>query len=111
MSASGPVLNDEYLYQLAAEAANEGESKKALDVIEQVLSTNPKHAMAWHVKANCLDDLGKCEEALRSYDTAIRLDPCNSESWFNKGLTLKKMGLEKDSKICMDQAIKLALGE
>jgi tetratricopeptide (TPR) repeat protein len=101
----------EYLFQIAAEAANDGAYEKALEYLEQVLNTNPKHAMAWHVKGDCLDNLGKCEEALRSYDTAITLDPIDAETWFNKGLTLKKLGREKDSQCCVEEAVKLALGE
>ncbi|MDD1679949.1 MAG: tetratricopeptide repeat protein [Methanomicrobiales archaeon] len=111
MKNSNPAFDDEYLFQAAAEAANEGENNKALEILEKVLSTNPKHAMAWQVKANCLDSLGKCKEALQSYDAAIDLDPYNSENWFNKGLTLKRLGLERDSQTCMDMAVKLALGE
>jgi len=51
--------------------------------------------MAWHEKANCLDEMGRFEEALSCYDTAIQLDAYNAEAWFNKGLTFKKMGREK----------------
>ena len=101
----------EYLFRIAAEAANEGEHKKALDYLEQVLTTNPNHAKAWQVKGNCLDCLGQYEEAIRSYDTSLTLDPDNAETWFNKGLTLKKLGRGIDSQYCMERAVKLALGD
>jgi tetratricopeptide (TPR) repeat protein len=105
------LSNGNYLYWVASEAANEGEYKTALQYLEQVLSTNPKHAMAWHVKGNCLDCLGQYEEAARSYDVALKLDPGNAETWFNMGLSLKKLGREKDSQYYMEKAIKLALGD
>lgn len=98
-------------YHIATEAATEGDNEKALEYLERVIATYPKHAMAWQIKGNCLDFLGRCEEALKCYDTAIKLDPDNAETWFNKGLTLKKMGRVNDSQTCMDTAVQLALGE
>lgn len=100
-----------FLFRTATEAANKGENKKAIEYLEQVLNSNPKHAMAWHVKGNCLDMMGDYAEALISYDTALRLDPLNSETWFNKGLTLKKMGRRQEADSSMNRAVKLALGE
>jgi tetratricopeptide (TPR) repeat protein len=111
MIDSASIYDVEYLCRAAAEAANGGENEKALTYLEQVLITNPQHAMAWCEKGNCLDYLGRCEEALQSYDRAIRLDPDNSDTLFNKALTLKKMGREQDSRLLMEQAVKLALGE
>jgi len=67
--------------------------------------------MAWHEKANCLDEMGRCEEALNCYETAIRLDSNHAEAWFNKGLTLKKMGREKEAFDCMSRGVDLALGK
>ncbi|MDD1672981.1 MAG: tetratricopeptide repeat protein [Methanomicrobiales archaeon] len=106
-----PISDSEYLFRVAAEAANEGEHKKALDYLEQVLTTNPNHAKAWCIKGNCLDCLGQYEEAVRSYNTALKLDPNNADTWFDKGLTLKKLGREKESQSAEDIAVKLALGE
>ena len=61
----------EHLFRLAAEAANQGKNRKALEYLEQVLIMNPKHAMAWCLKRNCLDKLGWRLEALRSCNAAI----------------------------------------
>jgi len=72
---------------------------------------DPHFAMAWHEKANCLDQMGRCEEALSCYDVAIQLDTYNAETWFNKGLTLKKMGREKEAFDCMNRGVDLALGK
>lgn len=111
MTEPGENSNTEYIFRMAAESANTGNSKKALEYLDQVISANPAHSMAWQVRGNCLDVLGKCDEAIRSYDKAIKLDPYNAEAWFNKGLTLKRLGREKDAQCCMDEAVKIALGE
>jgi tetratricopeptide (TPR) repeat protein len=105
------LSNGNYLFWVASEVANRGEHKEALNYLEQVLTTNPKHAMAWHVKGNCLDSLGQYDKAVRSYDYALALDPGNAETWFNKGITLKKMGQEKESEHCLRTAVRLALGD
>jgi tetratricopeptide (TPR) repeat protein len=111
MIGSNSNGNVEYLFRMAEEAANQGNNKQALEYLVQVLNTNPKHAMAWHEKGNCLDMLENYGEALLSYDTALKLDPQNAETWFNKGLTLKKMGRNVDADVCMERAVQLALGE
>ena len=49
----------EYLFREAVEAANQGKDKKALEYLEQVLTMNPKHTMAWCVKGNCLYKLDR----------------------------------------------------
>ena len=99
-----------YFYELASEAANEGEYPSALEHIEKVIATDPKFAPAWHVKGNCLDGIGRCDDALKCYQNAIRLDPYSSESWFNKGAILKKLGRKRQANSCMKKAVKLSLG-
>jgi Putative Zn-dependent protease, contains TPR repeats len=106
-----PIYDIDYLYNVATEAANAGEDTEALAYLDRVLASNPRHAMAWCVKGNCLDSLDRCEEALDAYDRALQIDPDDSDTWFNRGLTLRKMGREKESKRCMKKALRLAIGE
>jgi len=100
-----------YFYKLATDAANKGDNPRALEHIKKVIATDPKYALAWHIKGNCLDEIGQCEDALKCYQTAIRLDPYNSESWFNKGVILKKLGRKKQAESCIKKAVTIALGE
>jgi tetratricopeptide (TPR) repeat protein len=111
MTGSNSNGNIEYLFSMAEEAANQGDNEKAVKYLVQVLNTNPRHAMAWHVKGNCLDMMENYGEALLSYDNALKIDPQNAETWFNKGLTLKRMGRKVEADVCMEMAVKLALGE
>lgn len=64
--------------------------------------------MAWNEKANFLDCLGKCEDAISCYDMALRIDPQLSEAWFNRGLTLKKKGEEREGIDCINKGIDFA---
>ncbi len=100
----------DYSIRLAMELAHQGDYNSALEQIEKAIATDPFYASAWHEKGNCLDELGRCEEALSCYDTAIDLDPHHAEAWFNKGLTLKKMGLMKEAYECMNRGVDLTLG-
>lgn len=99
-----------YLYHIGSEAAAEGEFDKALGHIEQVLLANPKHARAWNIMGNCLDGLGRYEDALQSYDASLELDPSNADVLFNKAQTLEKMGRDFDAQVLMDKAVKKGNG-
>jgi tetratricopeptide (TPR) repeat protein len=48
-------------------------------------STPYDRADAYAYRASCYDDLGRTEEALSDRDTAIKLDPKNSDYYFSRG--------------------------
>jgi tetratricopeptide (TPR) repeat protein len=100
----------QYLYHLATEAANQGDTHSAFEYLEQVLIRDPENAMAWQVKGNCLDCEGKCEEALACYEKSLEFDPSNSETLFNKALTLRKLGRDTDAQCCIQDAVKAEIG-
>ena len=104
-----PYEADHY-YQKAIHSQQKEHPDKILDYFNRAIAAHPGHAMAWNEKANFLDYLGKCEDALTCYDMALKLDPELSEAWFNKGLTLKKMGRESEGKACIDKGIEFACG-
>lgn len=52
-----------------------GDSEKALSVIEQAISANSTNAYLYNSKGVALDKLGKYEEAKASYKKAIELSP------------------------------------
>jgi len=56
------------------------------------------------------DSEGQYEKALKAYDNALRIDPADADAWFDKGLTLKKMGRSQESERCIETAIDLYCG-
>ena len=99
-----------HYYQKAIHSQHKEHPEKVLEYFNRAIAAHPGHAMAWNEKANFLDYLGRCEDALTCYDMALKLDPELSEAWFNKGLTLKKMGREREGISCIDKGIEFACG-
>ncbi len=56
------------------------------------------------------DSQGQYEKALKAYDSALRIDPGDADVWFDKGLTLKKMGRSEEAERCIGTAIDLYCG-
>ncbi len=46
---------------------------------DHALSINPQYDSAWNNRGIALDDLGRKEEAIASYDRALELNPDNSK--------------------------------
>ena len=59
---------------------------------------------------NIRDSEGQYEKALAAYENALRIDPDDADAWFNKGMTLKKMGKISDATRCVETAINLYCG-
>ncbi len=102
--------NTDYFLRMAHQAMHAGDFLHALDYIDRILITEPSVASAWHEKGNCLDELGRCEEALACYDKALNIDPFDAESWYNRGLVLKRLGRETEGYASINRGIDLALG-
>ena len=52
-----------------------------------------------HAWGNGLSALGREDEAVVEYETAIELEPENAEAWCNLGHTLRSLGRYRDSLI------------
>jgi tetratricopeptide (TPR) repeat protein len=102
--------DSEYYFEKAVHSIHKESPEKVLEYFDRAIAANPGNAMAWNEKANFLDFLGKCEDALAAYNIALKLDPELSEAWFNKGMTLKKMGKEREGIACIDKGIEFACG-
>jgi len=52
---------------------------------------DPKDAVAWHNRGLALDELGRYEEAIRCYDTALGINPEDAIAWDNKIIAEEKL--------------------
>ncbi|MCE5298799.1 MAG: tetratricopeptide repeat protein [Methanoregulaceae archaeon] len=99
-----------YFYDRAMDAETRNNPQKVLEYFDRAIAMDSGYAMALNEKGNFLDLMGRLDEALACYDTALELEPEDAEIWFNKGLTLKKIGREKDAVSCINRGIELAIG-
>lgn len=47
------------------------------------------------------------DEALRDFNRATELDPSFARAWYNKGVTLDKLGRHDEAQVCYDKAKEL----
>lgn len=100
----------DHFYRMAVHTQHRENPEKILAYFDRAIAAHPGHAMAWNEKANFLDSLGRCDDALSCYEMALKLDPELSEAWFNKGLTLKKLGRDKEGNDCINKGVDFACG-
>ena len=56
------------------------------------------------------DSEGQDQKAIAAYDNALKIDPGDAVAWFDKGMTLKKMGRSLESERCIETAINMCCG-
>jgi tetratricopeptide (TPR) repeat protein len=61
-------------------------------------------------KGDKCDSSCQYDQAIAAYDCALQIDPDDADAWFNKGLTLKKMGKHSEGTRCIETAINLYVG-
>ena len=103
----GTFSEAEYLVRQAREMAMAGDHNTAINYLKQAITAYPHYAEAYTLLGNCQDCLGRNEEAVASYNQALALDPCHADAWFNKGMSLKKMGQTKEASQCIEKSIDL----
>ena len=59
-----------------------GELTEALNDCEYLIQLAPDHAMAYTYRGLIYDEMGRVEDALANYQTAVRLDPELQDAWF-----------------------------
>ena len=56
----------------------------------------PDDHEAWYNRGYALRKLGRLEEAVASYDQALKIKPDKYEAWYNRGILLIKLGRWKE---------------
>jgi tetratricopeptide (TPR) repeat protein len=103
----GTFSEAEYLVRQAREMAMSGDHNSAINYLKKAITANPRYSEAYTLLGNCQDCLGQDEDAVASYNQALAIDPCHADAWFNKGISLKKMGQTKEASQCIEKSIDL----
>ena len=61
----------------------------------------------WYNRGNALDNLGRLEEAIASYDQALAIKPDDNQAWYNRGVALGKLGRLEEAIASYDQALEI----
>jgi tetratricopeptide (TPR) repeat protein len=83
---------DDALIASAIAHGQRGEFKRAKEFLSQVLTRTPGNAVAHDVLGNVLRGEDRIEEAITSYEAAIRADPNRVSAHSNLGLCLRDLG-------------------
>ncbi len=67
--------------------------------------------MAWYNRGVAYSSLGRRQEAIDSYDEALRLDPGYAAAWNNKGIALSALGRHEEAIACYEKALEAGVGE
>jgi len=100
----------EYLVRQAQEKAMAGDHTSAENYLKKAIDKSPWYSEAYTLLGNCQDCLGRLEDAIASYDKALQIDAGHAEAWFNKGMSLKKLGRTKEANTCIEKSIDLYCG-
>jgi tetratricopeptide (TPR) repeat protein len=61
----------------------------------------------WYNKGGSLFCLGRYDEAVRSYDRALEIDPRFAAAWNNKGNSFRRLGRHDEAICCYDKALEM----
>lgn len=68
-----------------------------LKKLEHRININSRDSRLWIARGIALRQLGGNEEAIQSFDEAIKLDPTDVVAWYQKGLSLNLLGKKKEA--------------
>ncbi|HVP96491.1 tetratricopeptide repeat protein [Methanoregula sp.] len=91
LRSAGIPLEAQYLYRCALDLKTNGRKEDALNYLKMAVSVDPRFCKAYNVMGNCLDEMGRYEEAMKKYDKVLELNPGHAEARFKRELLQKKM--------------------
>jgi len=97
----------EYLWRQAREKVNDGECQQAMDILHRAVKIVPHHLHSLIKIGTCYEYLNQSDSAIPYYEKVIQIDPFYADAWFNKGMSIRKTGNEKEATLCIERAIEL----
>ena len=71
------------------------------------MKVKPDYHSAWSKRGKTLDQLGRTEEAIASFDQALKIKPDFHFAWNNRGEVLDQLGRTEEAIASFDQALKV----
>ena len=93
--------------RLALEYLQAGDLQRAEHLLRGIIKAGPKNFEAHYYLANILQDLGRDEEAVKSYQKAMKINPDFPGAYYNIGTILKEKGDSDEALIYFQKALEL----
>ena len=88
--SAGISLEAQYLYRNALDLKTNGKKEDALKYLNLAVTVDPRFSKAYNMMGDCLDEMGRYEEAIKKYEKILNLNPENKEVRFKLELVQKK---------------------
>jgi len=95
------------LHLLGVIAYQVGQNNVAVDLIRKAISINGMVTAYYFNHAAALKALGRPDDALASYDAAIRTAPGSADAQFNRGTALQDLGRFEDALVSYDTVLRI----
>lgn len=105
------IIPDFSPYALTAQAhgfTTQAHYREAYEILEVVLTVQPKFMAAYNGLGNCLKGMGEPDMALDAYRRALALSPQDPFIYMNIGSTLLDVGQIQEASTCLITALTLA---
>jgi tetratricopeptide (TPR) repeat protein len=102
--ASPQTVNAQAAYDQAVELLQNGKSADALAVIDAAIDAGARDPSLYNLKGLAASELGRNEEAEKSFRTMIRLAPASPMGYNNLGVLLSKLGRHQDAATAFREA-------
>ena len=86
----GIPLEAQYMYHQALYLSIQGKKEEALKDFRRAVVIAPMFSEAWNAMGNCLDELGRYDEAVRKFDKVIEIDPHHAEARLKREIIRNK---------------------
>ena len=106
-TAGEPAVSAAQLLAKANSHAQRGDLTSALELYQQVLTIEPRHAVALNNRGLALAELGRFIEAERHFRGALSINPEYMDAHGNLGDILRRRGFFAQSEASLRRAIKL----
>jgi len=88
----GIPLEAQYMYHQALNLSIQGKKEEALKDFRRAVVIAPMFSEAWNAMGNCLDELGRYDEAVRKFTMVIEIDPHHEDARLKREMIRKKIG-------------------
>lgn len=96
------------LWNICLSFSNEGQLKKAIEVIEKITALSPDDIDAWNQLGFLCIETNDPERALKQLDEALKLDAENIQALNNRAVALGDLGREEEAICVLQYALRIS---